>query len=185
MKSYIYTLQDPITGLIRYVGKTSDTGRRYIAHLSPSNLANKKKAQWVSALKKLGEKPILDILETVEGNGVAEEMFWIYQFKSWGFDLLNVTPEEKGVLISKANKNVAKKEQHKRKLRESLSTGNYVVYKNGIFIGSWKSPVEASINTGIPQTSIHRLSKNGKTGKHKDSVLHGVSVTFLPIPKRD
>lgn len=45
--TYIYTLSDPITGDIRYVGKTTNLKQRYKAHCNPSNNKHTHKYNWV------------------------------------------------------------------------------------------------------------------------------------------
>lgn len=89
-KTYIYTLSDPITNEIRYVGKTDYPGRRYKHHLN-SRLNNTYKEQWIFGLKKKGLIPKFEILDIVEkSEWVYWEQYWICQIKQWGFRLTNI-----------------------------------------------------------------------------------------------
>src|SRR5688572_2866476 len=62
-KIYIYTISDPITGLVRYVGKTKDPNNRFKKHLT-SNKLNTKSCRWIKGLKSKGLKPVFDIIDT-------------------------------------------------------------------------------------------------------------------------
>ena len=93
MITYIYTLDDPITHIPKYVGKThQNPKRRFSQHIS-SELHNKsKKATWIKSLKNKGLKPILTILDQTEDSDWEWlERYWISQLKSWGFQLKNLT----------------------------------------------------------------------------------------------
>jgi len=89
-KTFIYTLTDPVTNKIRYVGKADNPEKRYRNHLN-SRLNNTYKEQWIFGLKKLNQKPILEILDIVDKNEwVYWEQYWICQLKQWGFNLTNI-----------------------------------------------------------------------------------------------
>ena len=94
MKILIYTLSDPISGEIKYVGQTSKTlSERMKTHLSDAKhkKANKR-ITWINSLLKKDLKPIIDIIdEVVEEDWVFWEMYWIEQLKVWGFNLKNGT----------------------------------------------------------------------------------------------
>lgn len=94
-KVNIYTLSDPDTLEVRYIGKTvSKISYRLAAHISETK-ANKSKSyrnSWISGILKRGKKPIIELLETVDNSLWRDyERYWISQFKTWGFDLVNMT----------------------------------------------------------------------------------------------
>lgn len=60
MTWYIYALIDPRTREVRYIGKSVDPLRRLDCHLDDKD-SSLRKSRW---LKKLGERPILKILES-------------------------------------------------------------------------------------------------------------------------
>jgi hydroxymethylpyrimidine pyrophosphatase-like HAD family hydrolase len=85
---YIYTLNDPITDEVRYVGKTTNLTKRYCNHICNQNKTHT--VNWIRSLKNLGLKPKIEILEiTDEMNWKWLEEYWISQFKTWGFNLTN------------------------------------------------------------------------------------------------
>ena len=87
---YIYTLSDPITNMVKYVGKTFRVNRRLNDHLKCNG--NSKKDTWIKSILNMGNKPILEIIEVtndIDCNSL--EIYWISQFKTWGFDLKNMT----------------------------------------------------------------------------------------------
>jgi group I intron endonuclease len=99
MKTYIYTLEHSETGEIRYVGKTTNTKRRYYQHTSKKvckKLSNKHLGNWLLSILNKDLKPILRIIEECEDNWVESEVYWIEQFKVWGFNLVNFTKGGEG-----------------------------------------------------------------------------------------
>ena len=88
----IYILIDPITEQVRYVGKANNVSQRYHAHLNKARKHQIHKVNWIKGLKEKGLKPIVVAIYFVP---IKEwhyfEKFWIVQFKTWGFDLINYT----------------------------------------------------------------------------------------------
>lgn len=94
MKILIYTLSDPISGEIKYVGQTSKTlSERMKTHLSDAKYKKvNKRIVWIKSLLKKDLEPIIDIVDEVcEEDWRFWEMYWIEQFKVWGFNLKNGT----------------------------------------------------------------------------------------------
>lgn len=92
--SYIYTLSDPDTGMVRYVGQTVHTGRRYYLHIFHSQRRTTKthKEKWICTLLAKGLKPEMEVIW--EGNpqlSDIKEQEFILLFKSLGADLTNAT----------------------------------------------------------------------------------------------
>lgn len=88
----IYVLIDPITNMIRYVGKANNVTQRYTAHLNRARKHQVHKKNWIEQLKKLGLKPIIEVIDEVPINEwIFWETYWISQMKTWGFDLINYT----------------------------------------------------------------------------------------------
>lgn len=93
MITYIYTLSDPITNQIKYVGKTNNLKRRLANHISNGRINKKNNllTNWVKSLLNRNLKPKIEIIdETVENWGDLEQ-YWISQLKTWGFTLKNIT----------------------------------------------------------------------------------------------
>lgn len=91
----IYTLRDPITNEIRYIGKTSQSlDKRLCSHCTDFNLNRNVsyKNSWIKRLKTQNKRPIIELLDIVnEEDWQFWEKYWISQFKTWGFNLTNMT----------------------------------------------------------------------------------------------
>ena len=94
---YIYTLKDPITYEIKYIGKTkSSLDKRLRGHIDEcllkKNPRKSYKINWIKGLLKQNLKPIIEELDSTElDNWEWLEQYWISQFKNWGFKLTNMT----------------------------------------------------------------------------------------------
>jgi plasmid stability protein len=90
---FIYCLQCPISGLIRYIGKSVDPQARYTQHLACRR--RDYRANWIRSLRSKGLRPVLDILEQVPGDCDEDwqlaEVFWIAYLKFLGMPLCNVS----------------------------------------------------------------------------------------------
>ena len=115
METYIYTLKDPISNEIRYVGKSNNPKQRFKAHLNKCRKHQKHKSNWIEKLKKLGLKPIFEIINTVPiDEWKFWEKYWISQMKTWGFNLINYTEGGDGCTFS--NQTSFKKGQNGKKV---------------------------------------------------------------------
>ena len=100
MKTFIYILIDPITDKVRYVGKSNNPYKRFECHLSKNNIKSHK-TNWIQSLLKKDIKPILCIIDEVDINEWKFwEVYWISQFKNWGFNLTNSTKGGDGCTFS-------------------------------------------------------------------------------------
>ena len=94
MKYYIYTLSDPTSKEIRYIGYTKDLKDRLRRHMSDSYLKElwTAKNRWLKYLKNNNMKPIMEVLDECDETNFKEyEIYWISQFKTWCFRLTNMT----------------------------------------------------------------------------------------------
>lgn len=90
--THIYILIDPETQQVRYVGKANNVSQRYKAHLNRARKHQIHKLNWINSLKSKGLKPIIEVIDIVPiENWQFWETYWISQFKTWGFDLINYT----------------------------------------------------------------------------------------------
>jgi hypothetical protein len=96
MKTFIYILENPITNEIRYVGKTNNPKNRLHYHWTVGIKSNNKTGQWLKSLKNNKTKPVMTIIDETENDWQNLEMYWISQFKAWGFDLTNHTEGGEG-----------------------------------------------------------------------------------------
>jgi len=90
---YIYTLSDPESGHIRYVGKTISLQTRLHQHLREKY--NYKKNTWLKSLKEKNLQPTIEVLEELSNSSEIDwqesEKFWITYLRFLGCDLVNLT----------------------------------------------------------------------------------------------
>ena len=111
----IYSLSDPTTGEIRYIGKTYNALRkRLYSHINECKSDNKShKINWIKSLLNNDEVPIIstiDIIPTSEWQ--YWEKYWIEQFKQWGFNLTNIS-------LGGYDNNYKRTDKTKSKMRKS------------------------------------------------------------------
>lgn len=91
MKTFIYSLVDPFTKEVRYIGKANNPKARYSAHMSCRDKTNPHKNYWIKGLKESGAKPLLKILEeTDDKNWEERERYWIAYGNDSGWNLTNI-----------------------------------------------------------------------------------------------
>ncbi len=89
--AYIYSLNCPTTGTIKYIGKTGNTKKRYNDHIKYTYLKSKK-ASWIKSLISKNLKPVMNILEIVDDKiSDSREIFWIKYYEDRGFNLKNMS----------------------------------------------------------------------------------------------
>lgn len=101
---FIYALNDPITGVVRYCGQTIDPDVRLRKHICEARKEKYHCPCWINSLLKKKLQPIMEILDVVPD---SEADFWereyIQNFRERGFDLTNITPGgEAGPILSGA-----------------------------------------------------------------------------------
>lgn len=95
--TYIYLILNPTTNEVRYIGKTVDPKRRFYEHLN--RRVNNHCSNWIYSLLQNNILPEFVIIDEVfEQDWQFYEKYWISQFKSWGFNLTNMTNGGEGCL---------------------------------------------------------------------------------------
>lgn len=91
MTNYIYTLSDPRTNSVRYVGRTKEPKTRYTAHITQHN--DTARSAWIAELKADGLQPIMQIIDSSDDKVTAREreQYWMNKFTDDGCELLNQT----------------------------------------------------------------------------------------------
>lgn len=127
---HIYTLADPRTGEIRYVGKTVDIDNRIRQHIQCGKRCHS--ASWIKNLKASGVNPIIEVVESFinaeESEWQEAERFWIESFRHMGFNLTNLRTggigggrmaesTKKKLSIAKTGKKCKKNPESARKLK--------------------------------------------------------------------
>jgi group I intron endonuclease len=133
METIIYTLSDESE--IRYIGKTVNLRKRYNSHINESLLKRTHKEKWINKTLTNNKKIIMEILDICdEKESGFIESYWISQFKSWGFNLVNHTCGGDGGSPMKG-----KKHSKETKLKMSEMAKN-----RGMTIGGWNKGVKMS-----------------------------------------
>ena len=92
MKVSIYSLSDPDTGEVRYVGKSIDVKRRFWTHCREQKNDNTHRARWIAKLLRQEKLPMLTVIEVVEEPAWQEaETKWIAYYRGLGCSLVNST----------------------------------------------------------------------------------------------
>lgn len=165
-KIWIYTLTDPRNNLVKYIGKTFRLNRRLNDHINEIN-SNTKKTAWIKNLKKENLKPIFEILEetNIEDCNFLE-IYWIGQFKVWGFDLKNTTNGGDGSYgiepWNKGLKGVFKHSEESKKKMSEWRKENTTGEKNGFF---GKKHSEKNIKIFKEKSSKRRWSEEFKENR--------------------
>lgn len=137
---YIYTLSDPISSEIKYVGKSINIKNRYMQHIKNCKKEHTLKCEWVKSLLDKGLKPKIFVIdELMYDDWQFWEKYWISQLKTWGFNLLNSTEGGDGVTYHSelTKKNISEKkkgvkihtEEHKLSLSERMKGNTYTLGK--------------------------------------------------------
>lgn len=112
MKVYIYSLTDPITNKVRYIGKSIEPSQRYSAHLTRAKKRKNYTNCWIYGLLKKGLKPIMTIIEECdESNWIEREQYNI----SIHENLTNLTLGGEGTHGFKATEETKQKMSEARK----------------------------------------------------------------------
>lgn len=159
-KVYIYTLENPDTGVIRYIGKTINPSQRLKSHLwTKNNSLRTKKSNWIQSLKANGLKPIMRILDEVsESNWSDAEKYWIEQFRQWGFELYNGNDGGIGAPGRKHSD-----EEKAKRIQSRYDELAILAYSlNGQLLSKHVTAKEASIVYGIKASAVsHCASHRG------------------------
>lgn len=85
---YLYALSHPLTGEVKYIGKTSDPESRLKEHLA--NPTNADMASWFELLALDGLMPEMEIIDlATDENWQQKEARQIWRYRQMGYDLLN------------------------------------------------------------------------------------------------
>jgi hypothetical protein len=87
----IYGLIDPTTSLIRYIGATKDTTKRFKQHLDETEVHGAPEyVQWQTDLRAIGLKPIPVILTLCGASPVQWEQAWIRISEKLYWPIINI-----------------------------------------------------------------------------------------------
>ena len=158
MKTYIYILEDPNTKEVRYVGKTVNIKKRFYQHTNKKIQESSRRrylSNWLLKLLNNKQKPIMIIIDEIEGDWEWLEQYWIEQFKQWGFKLVNLTNGGDGV------SGFIHKKETIIKLSEMISCISSDGFK---YSGNCK---EVALKIGVSHSAIYNVLYKSITGKVK------------------
>lgn len=122
----IYGLVCPLSGEIRYIGKTSQTlKRRLNAHVSEAKrFSHSHKHRWIAKCFSFGKLPSILLLEEIEeiNNWQLRERKWIKLAQELGFDLVNQTEGGEGLCYIN--------EEDSKPWRSKLSAASKAAFQN-------------------------------------------------------
>lgn len=173
----IYGLIDPNDGHVKYIGKTSNIKKRLSEHINTTLKKNKltKKEAWIKSLINKNLKPEIFEIDAINNK---EWKFWeqhyICLFKSWGFDLKNLTDGGDGWESGNVpwNKGIP----HTKEFKERLSKLKIGKLNNRFGVKLSKeiiNKIQNSRNVKIFEIGekISKGKKNKKfSNEHKDSL---------------
>lgn len=121
--AFIYGLRCPLTGLIRYIGKSINPRKRLSRHLHDSRNRKGHRENWLLYLSKQGLKPTLEIIAKVPE---LEWEFWersyIRLYRCLGFALVNGTDGGEGA--ERGEKNYMYRKTHTPEACTKISVAN-------------------------------------------------------------
>jgi len=184
---FIYSLSDPITEQIRYIGKTNNIKKRYNKHINESkkNTKSHKKA-WINSLINKSLFPTIQVIDIVlEKEWKFWEIYWINQMKSWGFKLTNEMNGGEGVNVGNIPWNKGIKGSIKAN-RTSFKKGSMIGEKTRIKKGQRLSIKTEFKKGGIPwnRKKIQQFDLNGNFIKTWNSIIdaaNSIGVTYGAI----
>lgn len=174
---FIYSLADPRTGQIHYVGKANDPKIRIYGHVDRRRILKKTpKNAWLQELLGKGLEPVLDILETTDAMFWQErEQKWIAAMRAAGAPLTNITSGGEGTVDHK----------HTAETKELIRAASLRMWSNPVFRARMSEllknrlPSPATIEKRRQGNIRQYLSPSGKQRKEKLSkALQGHQVSL-------
>lgn len=138
-KAEIYTISDPDTGLVRYVGKADCAKKRFVTHMRDARRRKTPVYSWINSLAARGKKPVMAVVMSTWDWQHSEREF-IAQCRQDAVPLLNLsvggdqpycTPEQCSLNAKRINADRAA-DPLKMKIWEYKKTINYGLRKGWV-----------------------------------------------------
>jgi hypothetical protein len=137
-KFIIYGLIDPITGHLRYVGKSCSGLKRPQQHTAPSRTDGRTyKECWIRGLRTQGLRPAIVVLQETDREILSgAEVFWIAYFRAMGCPLTNLTDGGDGCSGWRASAETKHRMSRASPKRLSVKTENEIanLYTRGVSV---------------------------------------------------
>lgn len=168
MITYIYSLIDPETQEVRYIGKSNTPSKRFIAYINTiHDDYSPHKINWIKQLESKGLKPVLSIIEeTILDLWPEREKYWINFYRSMGNDLINLKDGDIGGgffaestkgLIGQRDSIKMRDQKVKEHLRDIF--GRKIVRSDGRELGSIKVAAE---ELGVRQHTMRKYIESSE-----------------------
>ena len=155
----IYTLTDPRTHEVRYVGQTINTlHNRLHEHIKDRKGVLGWKANWIKSLHSIGLSPIMEEIDSTSNQEELDqlEIYWIHQMRTWGFRLTNLAEGGRGgSLLPPVRQQISAtltgykrspEEIERSAVRRRIEIDQYDMNRN--FIRTWDSSATAAKSLG-------------------------------------
>lgn len=159
-KIYIYSLCDPETKEVRYIGKTNNVKSRYNNHITSDIKTHC--CNWIKSLKNKGFLPEINIIEEVTiDNWIEREQYWISQYKN----LTNQTIGGEGLSGIRASEETKKLMSNNRigKFTNKLLEEDVLIIRELLIKGYSTSEIAFKYN--VSKSTIQHIREN-RTWKH-------------------
>ena len=149
----IYTLSDPITNEVRYIGQTKHSlEERLRGHLKGKGKTYR--VHWINSLKNKGLVPNIELIEEVDKSiGSQTEIYWISMFRFWGFNLTNLTDGGE----TSTTKNIIRSEEWRKNIRIGKLNSDFK-YSEESKLKMSESAKKRGVNSKGSQLSKHNLT---------------------------
>lgn len=178
---YIYTLSDPDTGEVRYVGQTIDLHKRYRWHLYTKRKTGQYRHHWIQQLRGAGKKPVQSVIEiTTSALADERERHWIAKHRVEGARLTNLCDGGQGPRGFKWSAEYREwRKENYHKWSAALSAGK------ARFSDEEVRAIHDRLNNGEEATALAReYGVNRSAISAIGSGRHYKHLNLPPVPKR-
>ena len=123
--TYLYVLEDPRTGEVRYVGVSKDPGNRFSCHVCDAITKGKHlyTSRWIRKLDRCGLRPTMRVIAVLQTeSSAAAEIAYIARLRADGFRLTNATDGGEGTrgLSPETKEKIAASKRGKKRSPETV-----------------------------------------------------------------
>lgn len=180
---YLYTISDPFTHQVKYVGITQDFKRRCWQHMNDATKYDDIKSTWIMDTMDKGTSPIFNCIHSIENKeeALSKEAELITHYITNGNDMLNVSYRKKYYKWSKSGDLVDVVETIRMddtRLRTDRHTYKGFIWSDTPEFPKWKLD---AYNAGKAclKKKVAQIDKSGKTVAIFDGVRDAGRITGI------
>ena len=163
--TFIYTLSDPSSMEVRYVGKTVDPKQRLRQHIHSSK--KRYLSSWIKSLAINGKSPLMEVIDQSDDDWESLERFYISYFKFLGVRLTNLTDGgdgQHGRVVSQESRMKMRLSHLGRRTSESTRLALSKALTGRVLSKETRDKISKA-NTGkkLPPLSVDRKNKISKS----------------------